>query len=322
MAEPIMWNLPFTLRQLEVFASLCETRSFRRSAEELAISQASVSNQVKALEDQLGVTLLARRPGKRPSLTAEGMAFLDDLRAFQAVGETLAAHRRRDAMREEPARFRIRVGQGLADHFIRPKLDRFIVGHPTIELDFDAQLPTERLSRDIEGVFDFALYHLRADFPVDPSLRSLALVRGGIYGHRKFARGRTLPLRAEEVNELPFILARAGPHEREMLKGFARHGIRPRQVISHTQYFDVIAAMLERGLGVASFTDAMMSPDLRRETVQLFPLENWRLVWYRKDQSPSPARDAVEQFLLSSVLGDPNYPTIAVFEQGYESRAS
>lgn len=314
-----MQSLPFTFRQLEVFASLCDTRSFRRSAEVLGISQASVSNQVKTLEDQLGVTLLSRRPGKRPSVTVEGMAFLGDLRAFQAAGETLAAHRRRVSRREEPVRFRIRVGQGLADHFIRPKLDRFLIAHPEIELDFDAQLPTERLSRDIaDGAYDFALFHLRADFPVDPDLRQLALVRGGIYGHRKFAVGRTLPLEAEEVNELPFILARSDAHEQELLKGFARHGIRPRHVIGHTQYFDVIAAMIERGLGVASFTDAMMSADMRREVVRLYPLEDWRLVWYRKEQTPSPARDAVERFLMSSVLEDPNYPTIAVFVPGYD----
>src|SRR5690606_26226522 len=90
-----MANLPFTLRQLDVFASLCATRSFRRSAESLGISQASVSNQIKALEAQLGVALFARRPGQRPTVTPEGMAFLDDLRAFQAAGEALAAHRRR-----------------------------------------------------------------------------------------------------------------------------------------------------------------------------------------------------------------------------------
>ena len=73
-----MPNLPFTMRQLEVFASLCATRSFRRSAESLGISQASVSNQMKALEAQLGLQLFARRPGKRPTLTPEGAAFLED----------------------------------------------------------------------------------------------------------------------------------------------------------------------------------------------------------------------------------------------------
>ena len=110
-----MANFPFTLRQLEVFASLCATRSFRRSAESLGISQASVSNQMKALEDQLGITLFARRPGQRPTLTPEGMAFLDDLRAFHTAGETLAAHRRGGRDEDQPVRYRILVGQGLLD---------------------------------------------------------------------------------------------------------------------------------------------------------------------------------------------------------------
>jgi DNA-binding transcriptional LysR family regulator len=312
-----MQHLPFTLRQLEVFASLCATRSFRRSAESLGISQASVSNQIKALEDQLGVILLARRAGKRPTLTADGMSFLEDLRAFQAAGDVLAAHRRRYAARDEPARFRIFAGQGLVDSFIRPKLDRFLAANPTVECEFVAQLPADRTVREIaDGRYDFALFHLRADRPLDPTLRPLALVRGGIYGHRKFAEGRSLPLRPEDVSELPFILPQAGsPQEREVLETFARHRIRPRQVIGHTQFYDVITAMIERGLGVASYAEAMMSPAARAEVVLLYPLQNWRLVWYRKDQGPDARRDSLQAFLISSVLQDPNYPTVSVFEQ-------
>ena len=78
-------HLPFTLRQLQVFASLCSTRSFRRSAESLGISQASVSNQMNALEEQLGLSLFVRGRGQRPVLTAEGTAFLEDLRSFEKV---------------------------------------------------------------------------------------------------------------------------------------------------------------------------------------------------------------------------------------------
>src|SRR5687767_3241537 len=115
-----MATLPFTLRQLEVFASLCATRSFRRSAESLGISQASVSNQMKALEAQLGVALFVRRPGQRPTLTPEGMAFLDDLRAFDAAALALAAHRRRGD-EQNTVRYRVLVGQGLLDGYIRPK---------------------------------------------------------------------------------------------------------------------------------------------------------------------------------------------------------
>lgn len=311
-----MPNLPFTLRQLEVFSSLCATCSFRRTAEALGISQASVSNQMKALEAQLGVALFARSPGQRPALTAEGMAFFDDLQAFQAAAETLASHRRKRAEEaEQQVRYRVLIGQGLLDGYIRSKLDRFFAAHPQIELAFEAHPPSRELARDVEsGRFDFAMIHQRADRPVEPYLRQLALVRGGIYGHRKFAEGRQLPLPAEMLNALPFIMPlAASAQEAEMLRLFDRYGIRPRRVIGHTQYYDVMAAMLERGVGVSSFADAILPTEMREQVIMLHPLENWRLLWYRKDAGGDPRCDAVQAFLVSSVLQDSNYRTITVF---------
>jgi DNA-binding transcriptional LysR family regulator len=311
-----MASLPFTLRQLEVFASLCATRSFRRSAESLGISQASVSNQMKALEEQLGLSLFARRPGQRPTLTPDGMAFLDDFRAFQAAGEALAAHRRKNGDEaEQRARYRVLIGQGLLDGYVRPKLDRFLAAHPQIELAFDARPPSGEQARDIEdGRYDFALIHRRADRSVEAPMRQLALVRGGIYGHRKFAEGQQLPLEPELINTLPFIMPLAGSaQERDVLRFFDRYGIRPRRVVGHTQYYDVMAAMLERAVGVSSFADAILPPEMRKDVILLYPLENWRLLSYRKDAGGDPRCDAVQAFLLSSVLQDPDYRTISIF---------
>lgn len=315
-----MTSLPFTLRQLDVFASLCDTRSFRRSAESLGISQASVSNQIKALEEQLGVALFTRRPGQRPTVTSAGLAFLDDLRAFQAAGEALAAHRRRGGEApEEQVHYRVLIGQGLLDGYIRPRLDRFFAAHQQVELIFEPHPPSAKLARDIEdGRYDFALIHRRADRSVEPYMRQLALVRGGIYGHRKFAEGRHVPLDPDYINTLPFImpLAASAP-EQDILTVFERHGIRPRQVIGHTQYYDVMGAMLERGIGVASFSDAILPKEMREQVIMLYPLENWRLLWYRKDHGSDPRCDAVEAFLLSSVLQNPDYKTISVFAEDY-----
>jgi DNA-binding transcriptional LysR family regulator len=274
---------------------------------------------MKTLEDQLGLALFARKPGQRPTLTAEGMAFLDDLRAFQAAGEVLAAHRRRgpgDA--PQTVRYKILIGQGLLDGYVRSKLDRFFAANPQIELAFDPQPPSGSLARDLEdGNYDFALIHRREQRSVETYFRQLALVRGGIYGHRKFAEGKRLPLLAEEINALPFIMPLiASTQEREVLQTFERYGIRPRRVIGHTQYYDVMGAMLERGVGVSSFADAILSQEMRGEVVMLYPLENWRLLWFRKDAGGDPRCDAVQAFLLSAVLQDPNYQTISVFAEG------
>ncbi len=309
-----MRPLPFTFRQLQVFASLSATRSFRHTAESLGISQASVSSQMKTLEDQLGLALFVRGRGQQTRLTAEGLAFLDDLRTFEAAGEALAAHRRR-VIKDEmlPVRYRLLVGQGTLDKFIRPKLDRFFAVHPHIELTFEWHVPSSELARDIaEDRFDFVLVHRLMDAPAEPRLRELAIMRGGIYGHVKFAEGKSLPLRPDELNRLPFILPINYPPEPVMLEFYRRHGIRPRHVTGRTQHYDVMVAMVERGVGVACLTDAILSPEKREDVVMLRQLENWRLMWHRKDTSGDPRCDAVESFLMSSVLQDPNYRTISV----------
>lgn len=309
-----MPSLPFTLRQLDIFASLCATRSFRRSAEQLGISQASVSNQIKALEEQLGLDLFDRAPGRRPSLRPAGLAFLDDLQQFQRSAERLAGHRRTAS---EPVaatrRFRVLVGQGMFDAYVRRKLDRFLADHGQIDLDFEAQLPFGQLVRAVDsGQFDFALINQRADMPVHPEFRELALVRGGIYGHRKFAAGHSLPLSRDVLNRLPFILPKAtSKQEREVLRNFEAHGIQPRQVVAHTQFYDVIAAMLERGLGLASFSAAILPPAMRDDVLLLYPMEHWRLLWFRKSGNADPQADAVEAFLIASVVDDPDYPGLA-----------
>lgn len=321
MELPIMRALPFTLRQLEVFSDLAETRSFRGTADRLGISQASVSNQLRCLEQQLGVRLLDRRPGKRPVLTVQGHAFLSDLAAFEIAARRLAGHRRQTVEETRSVLFRVHAGQGLMDFYIRPKLDGFLAEHSNIELEFDTRPPSDRMARELPGSrFDFALFHLRGDRHQGHGVELLGSVDGGIYGHRDFAGADSLPLSPERVSAMPFILPRSGSEmERLALESFATFGIDPRHVVAHTQYFDVMSTMMERGLGVASFSAAILPPDLRTQVVRLMPLIDWRLAIYRAQTDADPLRLAVEHFLLSSVVLDPDYPIFEIVSPDWKA---
>lgn len=312
-------HMPFTLRQLDIFSSLCATRSFRRTVELLGISQASVSNQVKALEHQLGFAVFDRLPGRRPRLTERGVAFETDFQRFRKEALALAAHRRPVAEGpEKPARFRIQVGQGLLDNYIRPRLGAFLAANPRIELVFDARLPTDQLYRDLEGgQYDFAMVHRRADRKGETFMQRLALVRGGIYGHRKYAEGKAWPLQVDDVNQLPFILLNAtnGP-ERDMVTYLDDAGIRPQRVVGHAQYYDVMATMLHSGIGVASFSDPILPPSMREDVIMLYPMDDWILLWFRKDATGDPRCNAVQDFLWNSVLHNPEYLTTKILEPG------
>src|SRR3569832_2105911 len=63
------------LRHLRYFTSLAECLSFTRAAERVHVTQTTLSNQIKQLEDELGHELF-ERIGKRVVLTEAGETFL------------------------------------------------------------------------------------------------------------------------------------------------------------------------------------------------------------------------------------------------------
>lgn len=305
-----MTPYPYTLRQLEVFETLCELGSFRRASDALGISQAAVSNQLKALERQIGVTLLARDPGKRPRLTPEGASFLADLGQFWRAAHTLARHREADPQDEgQILRLRVLIGNYLLRDNVRPQLDRFLDAHPGIQLDFVSptisETPRHLLDRD---GFDLALYQDPIDdAPVMPGTHTLARIRCGVFGNRSLLNDGREMLSAEEASELPFILPPAGtPYENVILAMLAREGIKPRSIVSRTQYFDVMASMLDRGSSAGVLIQPLVRPE-HHNLALLHRLADWRLQFYRNPKLTDPRIDEVERFLVGAALDDANY---------------
>jgi DNA-binding transcriptional LysR family regulator len=307
-----MSGLPFTLRQLEVFERVCDTRNFRKASEDLGISQASVSNQLKALEEQLGVRLLTREPGKRPQLTPDGAAFLVELGNFWEASKVLASHRRTDKQSSErkPVRLRGVLGPYLFRDFVRPKLDRFFTAHPKILLNVIAQTMTIQP----QHIFarencDFALYYEAEPGPLGVDYRELARTQCGIYGHPKFLTGRDTLLSADEVGELPFLMPQPGTYyEHVFLAKLAKSGIKPMRIVGRTGFFDVMSEAIERGSLVCATIEPLLVPEDRRMSVLLFRLEDFRLTFYKNPETWPPEMDFVEDFLISATVGDPNYP--------------
>jgi DNA-binding transcriptional LysR family regulator len=76
----------FDFRQLRYFIAVAEELSFTRAAQRLHLSQPPLSQQIQALEQDLGVRLL-ERDKRNVTLTAPGRLFLDQARQILAMAD-------------------------------------------------------------------------------------------------------------------------------------------------------------------------------------------------------------------------------------------
>lgn len=303
--------LPFTLRQLDVFVQLCELGSFKDVGEALGISQASVSNQIKALESQLGLRLLERMPGKPTRPTHEGAEFLADIVMFREAAMRLSSHGRVGRTADKAASVPVTafISQYAFNLLIRPKLAGFLEQNPSLDLriradHFDMN-PADRL---LEADHDFILLHESDAQELAPHTRRVARVRCGVFGHRDFLRSLTEPITPEQMSQLPFVLPPKGSYfENRALRELARYGIRPANVVRRAQYFDVISSVLEGGSAVSRTLESLLTPEQRKNVVLLYPTNFRRVSLYRNPKCTGPEGDAVEEFLVSTILADPAY---------------
>jgi DNA-binding transcriptional LysR family regulator len=117
-----------SLPALRVFEAAARHLSFTKAAQELNVTQAAVSHQVRALEDQLGVTLF-RRTTRRLALTRDGLRLQPAAtEAFEILRRALS-----DIGRGEQV-LSITTTPSFGARWLAPRLGRFAERHPGIEL--------------------------------------------------------------------------------------------------------------------------------------------------------------------------------------------
>jgi DNA-binding transcriptional LysR family regulator len=133
----------FELRQLRTFAAVAHRRSFTQAADDLHIAQQAVSQQIKALERSLGVTLL-RRTSRHVELTAEGTVFLADCRRILAAADR-AARRVKAAAHGEAGTLRLAYTLTTVWDTLPKLLGRLNQVHPQVKIEarevFGADIP-------------------------------------------------------------------------------------------------------------------------------------------------------------------------------------
>lgn len=134
------------LNALRVLDAAARSLSFTRAADELAVTPAAVGQQIRALEETLGV-ILFRRTTRGLELTPEAMRALPHLRSgFAAFEESVAALREGQGA----TRLSLGVARGAIRHWLLPRLAAWL------EQNADASVQVLAL----DGPVDFAQANL------------------------------------------------------------------------------------------------------------------------------------------------------------------
>lgn len=132
------------LTALRAFDAAARHMSFAKAAEELSVTPAALSFQIKSLEEHLGAPLF-RRLNRAVELTEAGTALAPGAEdGFQTLANAWRAAQRL----QDNQSLTVTAGPAFTAKWLAPRLYEFAQAHPEIELRFSASLRIMDFGRD------------------------------------------------------------------------------------------------------------------------------------------------------------------------------
>jgi DNA-binding transcriptional LysR family regulator len=233
--------------QLRAFVSVAELGLLTKAAEKLHLSQPALSGQIKALEDELGVSLFTRSPagmrltrvGQR--LLKEAHGLLADAQQFKNIARGFQGELQGNARVgtvSDPAT--LRLGEFLT---------RMVDGYPLLEIDLHQEVSGVALDKVRDGELDASFYF--GEPPRDPlvgrRLRSMVYRVVAPAGWR----ARIEAADWDGIAAMPWIMTPEHSTHRHMLMALFRDKKgQPRRVAEADQE-QVITNLVVSGVGLS-----------------------------------------------------------------------
>ncbi|CDH21076.1 transcriptional regulator (postitive) of cleavage of glycine (LysR family) [Xenorhabdus bovienii str. kraussei Quebec] len=146
------------LNALRVFDAAARHLSFTKAAEELFVTQAAVSHQMKSLEDFLGLKLFRRR-NRSLLLTEDGQSYYLDIKEiFTAINDAT----RKLQARSAKGALTVSLSPSFAIQWLVPRLSGFNQSFPGIDVRIQAvDREEDKLADDV----DVAIFYGRGNWP-------------------------------------------------------------------------------------------------------------------------------------------------------------
>lgn len=259
------------LNLLRIFYAAAKKNNFSAAADELVITQPTVSAQIRALENQYGV-ILFKRIGRRVELTDSGRHLskyakrVFDLAA--KIEELL-----NDTCRMQEDTIRLGIGKSYGKYFISPLLSQFQKKFPSVKI-----ILKEGNSEDVfkcisRYEIDFGLLGMNFS-----RRRGLELIKIGseeiflvVWPHHRLANRKSVCL--SDLEDEPVILREKGSGVRKLIIAkFEQEKIEPNIVIE-TESINTLIELIKEEKGVGFLQKFVAEEELKTGTLRAISFE-------------------------------------------------
>jgi DNA-binding transcriptional LysR family regulator len=296
--------MPFTLRQLQYFVAVAERGAVSHAAQALSISQSAVTEAVKELEADLGVSLFDRHP-RGLTTTHHGHQFLRHARLI--LGEVAQARQSFAAHRESlRGQLQLGVTSLVAGYVISDILSRYRRANPEVDIAAveDSGEYLEHLL--IGGELDVAVMvvgALRDRAALTVQILEVSPFRLWLpLGHRLATQDA---ISVADVTGEPLIMLNVDEMEAEAVNLLSALGQRPR-VAFRTRSVEAVRSLVATGAGVALLPDLVYRPwSLEGDRIEsrdvsgALPVVQVGIVWRRG----APLSPAAHEFIATAQSG-------------------
>ena len=289
-----------TLHQLKVFEAVARHNSFTRAAEELFLTQPTVSMQVKQLTKAVGMPLFDQ-VGKRLSLTQAGEELVKTCReVFEKLDQfemTVA-----DLKGMKQGRLKVAVIT-TAKYFVPRLLGSFCQRYPGIDISLQVtnhEFILNRLSENLDDLYVMSQLPENVEITCHQILENPLIVVAP--SDHPLAQEKNIPL--ERLANEPFIMREPGSGTRKAVQSLFEEQKILLKVRLDLGSNEAIKQAIAGGLGISvlsAHTLALESPNsqLRVLDVEQFPIERYWYAVYPSGKQLSIVASTFLEYLLA-----------------------
>lgn len=284
------------IRQLKYFVTLAETLSFTKTAEVFYISQTAVTQQIKSLENQLGVPLF-QRTKRKVQLTSAGAVFLPEAQEIldkmqKAIVKTKLAYN------GSTNALRIGVVQGYEHSDMPDALQRFCARNPSIPISVYRSNASALYADLQETKLDVAfntMISANAFIPSNISYQALARYPLAVFLPSNHPLATKNFLHLSDLSDEPLIFPDLqddpSGYNKELLDYFIQSGFTP-TIVRESNNFEAILLMVASTLGLTLLPSYATFLAQSLGNIAVVPLTDDNLqvdiviAWHNQSQNP------------------------------------